>query len=229
MSASVARALGKNMFLVPSFAGSFDRDMNSRIQGPLSGEDIVTDSLSPVFGRNIVELSPGLELKMNRKHLQWSLGLKASKLWLDPSLNNEILFSQQYQYLLPWLSWQKDIGTGKRISARYSTDVNAPSAIQLLPVKDYRNPLLRTTGNPDLKPEYVHSIDLNYNNFDQFTMSSFYIFLNGRYTVNKIDWNRVVQPDLSQDLQTFNTPYALQASMNTVEQIGECGEWGKQY
>jgi hypothetical protein len=215
MTASVVRALGKNLFLAPSFGGSFEREMNNRIQGPKSEESIVTDSLSPSFYRNVVEMTPGLELKMNKKKTQWSVALKASKLWLNPYLNGLELYNRSYNYLLPAVAWYKDLGLGKRLSLRYNTDVNAPGAVQMLPVKDYRNPLLRTVGNPDLKPEYAHSADVNYNHFDQFTMTSFFIFLSGKYTLNKIDWNRVVQSDLSQDLQTFNTPYASQLRLNT--------------
>jgi hypothetical protein len=215
MSVSATRTLGNNLFLTPSFACSFEREMNNRVQGPQLGEDIVTDSLSPSVYRNVVELAPGLELKKNKKQIQWSIALKASKVWLNPYLNSQELFNRSYNYLLPSLSFHKDFGTGKRLSLRYSTDANAPGALQMLPVKDYRNPLLRTVGNPDLKPEYAHSVDVNYNHFDQFTMTSFYIFLSGKYTLDKIDWNRIVQPDLSQDLQTFNTPYASQLRMNT--------------
>lgn len=215
MTVSATRALGNNLFLTPSLGYGFEREMNNRVQGPQSGEDIVTDSLSPSFYRNVIDLAPGLELKKNKKHIQWNIALKASKVWLNPYVNGQELYNRSYNYLLPSLSFHKDFGTGKRLSLRYSTDANAPGAVQMLPVKDYRNPLFRTVGNPDLKPEYVHSADINYNHFDQFTMTSFYIFLNGRYTVNKIDWNRVVRSDLSQDLQTVNTPYASQLRMNT--------------
>lgn len=214
MSASAVRALGGNLFLVPSIGGSYNREKNNRVQGPQSSENIVTDSLSPSFYRNVIELTAGLELKMNKKKVQWTIGLKADKLWLNPYLNGQQLYNRSFQYLLPYLTWQNDLGTGKRLMFRYNTNVNKPGAAQLLPVKDYRNPLFRTVGNLYLKPEYEHQADINYTHFDQFTMTSFFAMLSGTYTLNKIDWNRLVQADLSQDLQAYNTPYALQMRMN---------------
>ncbi|RYZ33342.1 MAG: hypothetical protein EOP49_36035, partial [Sphingobacteriales bacterium] len=212
---SAVRSLGNNLFLVPSMRVVMDRETSDRKQGPQSDETLITDSLSPAFSRNVMEWQPGLQLRRNKKLVQWNISLDYDQLSLNPVLNGTVLAGRSYQYLLPSASWQKDLGTGQRLSLNYRTDVNAPSAGQLLPVKDYQNPLMLTSGNTGLKPEYKHDLSLNYNRFDQFSMSSFFVMLSGQYTSDKIDWNRVVRPDLSQELAMANTPYAAQSRLST--------------
>lgn len=211
---SAVRSLGNSFFLLPSVSAGIDRQSNNRIQGPLANESQVTDTLSPEMGRNIITIAPGLELKRNRKKLRWSLGLNARTMWLNPSLNGTTLYNHNYNYLLPYVRWENDLSNGQRLTLSYNTHVNAPEALQLLPVTDFSNPLYRLTGNTNLKQEYEHNVNLNYNRFNQFNMSSFFIMMNGSYTRDKIGWSRTIQPDLSQDLLAVNTDYALQATLN---------------
>lgn len=212
---SAVRKVGKELYLEPSLGAGFDRDERYREQGLLNGVGGQTDSLSPQFYRNILTLRPALHLKKSKKFMQWNIGLEVANLWQMPALNGVQGLGRRYHYLLPSASWQKDIASGNRVSVNYSSDVTTPGAAQLMPATDYSNPLLRTSGNPDLKPEYAHNLSLNYNRFDQFTMSSFFVMLNGKYTKDKIDWSRTVFPDLSQRLQTINTPYAMQLRMSS--------------
>lgn len=215
--ASVAPVLhaGKGYYVEPSLSAAFDRDERNREQGLLAEMPDRTDSLSPYYYRNVFRLSPAVKFRRSLKSVRWHLGLEQANLWLSPFLNRASNGQRAYHYLLPSVSWQQDIASGSRLTAGYTTTVTAPSAIQLLPATDYSNPLLRTRGNPLLSPEYMHTLDLNYNRFDQFNMSSFFLMVSGSYTRDKIDWSRTVMPDLSQQLQSINTPYALTARLNT--------------
>lgn len=214
-SLSVVRSLGNSYYLQPSLEAGYDRESVHRRQGPLDYTDIVIDSLSPHYGRNALSISPGLELKRTLKKMQWHIGLQWEAIGLSSFLSNKEVARNSYHYWLPSAWWQKDFATGRRLIVRYSTEVNAPGALQMLPVTDYSNPLFRVAGNTALNPEYVHNLNLHYNRFDQFNMSSFFIMMNGSYTSDKIGWNRTIQPDLSQDLLAVNTDYALQAVLST--------------
>ncbi len=219
ISMGVVRTLGGGFFLEPSVTGRFVKETAMRQQGPATGGAEVTDSLSPHFYLNILTLSPQLALKSTRKHLSWNIALGWEAGGFVPFLKGQDAHQRHYQYLLPSAWWQRDLSAGKRLALRYHTQVNVPGALQLLPVVDYSNPLLRTRGNPDLQPEYAHRLNLDYHHFDAFSMTTFYIMMSGGYVKNKMDWRRVVQPDLSQDLDMVNTPYALQ--MNGNSQYGK--------
>ncbi len=209
---SVVRRLGKGLYLEPQFKGAFNRGASNRQQGQY--DEVQTDSLSPSFYRDVYRFAPGLTLKNNKKELRWSISMKGEGVWLTPYANNLALVTRAYHYFLPAGSLEWNIKNGERFSARYTTETDAPSAAQLMPFTNYNNPLTRTSGNVNLEPEYVHNLNLNYSHFDQFSMSSFFAFINARYTLNKIDWSRTVYPDLSQDMQMINTRYAAMLTLS---------------
>lgn len=209
---SIIRNLGKGFYLEPQLAGNFEKETTNREQGAYN--ENITDSLSPRFYRDVWSFNPGLLLRRNKKVLKWNVGLKAEVMGIAPYLNETAAATKQYNYLLPAAFLEWDIKSGERLSFRYTTDASAPSAGQLMPYTNYTNPLTRTSGNIDLRPEYAHNMNISYNNFDQFTMTSFFAFINAKYTLNKIDWGRTVYADLSQDMKMINTRYAAQLMLN---------------
>ncbi|MBK8194650.1 MAG: TonB-dependent receptor [Lewinellaceae bacterium] len=68
----------------------------------------------------------------------------------------------------------------------YTAAVNAPNVQQLQPVPDVSDPLNITEGNPDLRPEYAHNINLNYMSFSPETMRRFFGGLFFTYTSDRI-------------------------------------------
>lgn len=209
---NLVRRLGGTLYLEPQLAGSVEREITNREQGLYQEARI--DSLSPRFYRDVWSFSPGILVRSNKKVLKWQAGLKGKTMLVAPYLNASPAPDRQYNYLLPnaFLEW--NIKSGERLSMRYTTDATAPSATQLMPYTNYNNPLTLSRGNIELGPEYAHNLNLNYSNFDQFSMSSLFAFINARYTLNKIDWERTVYPDLSQLLQMTNTRYAAQLVFN---------------
>ncbi len=225
ISSLIARSLGKGYFLEPFIGGNMERETNRRIQGPLAQEEVIIDSLSPVFYRDVMRMHSGLTLKKNRKYMQWNMSLKAEKVMLITYLNGMQLGRANYIYGLPSAFFQKDLSKGKRLALRYNTEIYMPDVLQLLPTTDYSNPLLQTKGNPQLRPEYTHSLGGSYHLFDQFAMSFLNVSLNARYTRNRIDWNRTILPDFSQQLQMANTPYALQTQLG-AQYSKPLNRWG---
>lgn len=211
-SLSIVRSLGKGFYLEPQLAGNFEKEISNREQGLYN--ETITDSLSPQFYRDVWSLSPGLLLRSNKKILKWNIGLKAEMLGLSPDVIETGISTRQYSYLLPTAFLEWNINNGERLSLHYNTDVTAPTAAQLMPYTNYANPLTRTSGNIALRPEYAHNVNFNYNNFDQFTMTSFFASVNAMYTLNKIDWSRKVNADLSQDMNMINTRYAAQVTLS---------------
>ncbi len=199
-------------YLEPSVAAGGTTELYKRSQGSLTDEELPVDSLSPDFVRDNFWLKPGVALKYSTKKTQWRLTLAAEGIQLENTLNDSESVDQQHLYFLPQFSFEKEIKQGRHIRFMYESYINAPTAIQLLPVTDYLNPLSLFTGNPDLKPEYNHSVYFNWMLFDQFSFTSLFTHLNATYTKDKINYSKTINNDLTQSLTLINTSSDYSAS-----------------
>lgn len=68
----------------------------------------------------------------------------------------------------------------------YRASTNQPSVSQLQPIPDISNPLNIRVGNPDLKQEYTHRINVNYTGMNPFRNKSFFWFSSYSFTNNRI-------------------------------------------
>ena len=64
---------------------------------------------------------------------------------------------KSYWSLLPSARIRLGLGEGARLGLSYNARTQTPSASQLQDVIDNSNPLLLTTGNPELAPSTTHS------------------------------------------------------------------------
>ncbi|MDB5033382.1 MAG: TonB-dependent receptor [Chlorobi bacterium] len=71
-----------------------------------------------------------------------------------------------------------------QIKASYSRRINRPDTRSLNPFGGYEDPLFRHIGNPQLKPEYINSVELGISHFTEKTMLSLTPFY--RQTTNMI-------------------------------------------
>jgi len=72
--------------------------------------------------------------------------------------------NQDYNNLIPSISIQRSFKSSS-INFGYTDRISRPGIYQLNPFVDRSNPKFISTGNPDLKPELNHSLELNYSNF----------------------------------------------------------------
>lgn len=211
---SAVRTIGKGYFLEPALKGGITTETIRRQQGPLDQPQLIIDSLSTSFAQQVMSLTTELMLKRIQKKQRWELGLKRADIWLHPSMNGQQLLSRHFAYLLPAAFWEKEPTTGTRLRCSYNTTVTTPNTSQLMPVTDYRNPLMRNRGNASLVPEYNHRLSAVYSSFDQFNMATFSAALYGNYTKDKIAYSRGISADLAQQLELVNTPYQLSGQLD---------------
>lgn len=74
---------------------------------------------------------------------------------------------QHYRYLnlLPLAQFVYSFSQQQKLGFEYSGNVSPPELSQLQPVTNVSNPQYPITGNPDLKPAYVHNMKLYYEQF----------------------------------------------------------------
>ncbi len=198
--------LKEHFYYEPGISAGATNEIYNRSQGALADEDLSIDSLSPQFSRTAMWLRQSTAFKYSVKNTQWRIKVDLKDILLGNNLNAVENPEKNYFYILPQFSLEHEIKQGRHIRFMYESEAIAPTAIQLLPVKDYINPLSVYQGNLDLRPEYQHAIYLNYMLFDQFSFTSLFTHLNFSYTRDKINYAKTIAADLSQTLTLVNTP-----------------------
>jgi outer membrane receptor protein involved in Fe transport len=69
-------------------------------------------------------------------------------------------FRNEYLNLFPSATIRYEVGKSTDLSVGYSKRINRPNFDNLNPFTSYADPYNLRSGNPALKPEYIHSIDL---------------------------------------------------------------------
>ena len=98
--------------------------------------------------------------------------------------NNSTHFSNQYLKIFPTASITFNNSATENIKLSYGKRINRPNLGQLNPFTDLTDSLNPHSGNPYLKPEIIHAIELGYAN--EWKKISFSINLFYRYSINTI-------------------------------------------
>ncbi|WP_348822823.1 outer membrane beta-barrel protein [Flavobacterium aestuarii] len=132
--------------------------------------------------QNLVTPKVGLTLEKN--NFTFTLNSRTSIVDYDNHslyLNNATNLNQQY--VLPYGNAQVryKFDKSKFITFRYNYSSSLPSATQLMPVANLANPLNTVIGNPELNPNKVNSVNINYRNFDVRTRSGYNVYATGDF------------------------------------------------
>lgn len=98
-------------------------------------------------------------------------GLRAEKTIIESNLLTlDSLIPNEYFNLFPTIHFTYELNDEEELSLSYSRRVNRPDADELNPFPEYINIRDIEAGNPHLKPEQVHSVELAYHlNHDNFS------------------------------------------------------------
>lgn len=220
-----SHTMGKGFFAEPQVRVGSDVAMLNREQGISPAEDVIIDSLSPDFNTNYTYIRPGLTIKKSTRKVQYNVGLNYELGYLSQQQGNAVLGNRQFGYLLPSATWRNEYATGKHLSFSYNTSVDAPGYSQLLTVPVIAGPLSVSAGNSALRPEYKHAARMGWMYFDQFTMTSLFVNLNGSYTHDKINRAVTIDNNLAQYNSLVNVAddYAAGAGVQFDRPIGKLG------
>lgn len=117
----------------------------------------------------------------------YQVGLRVESSKYDGEQVGKQDFSNSFPLsLFPSVFFTKNIGGKQDIQLNYSRKVNRPNFFQLMPNTDYSDTLNLQTGNPDLKPEFTHSLELSYQKTYGEKNNTFLANLFGKYTTDLI-------------------------------------------
>lgn len=208
LTASYTEPLGKRRYLEVNYAVNFTQNDVNRLVYDVNGEGRaprMNVQLSNQFRNDFIYQRGGMNFRLNQPKYNFSTGvsLQRSALEGDLILQNTHI-SRTFTNLLPNLRFQYNFATNQNINLTYDTDVREPSIQQLSPIVDNSDPLNIYTGNPGLRPEYNHRLNLNFFRFNQLNFSNFFAFVNLTYTTNKIATAQQVDANLVRTYRPIN-------------------------
>jgi len=155
----------------------------------------------------------GANYKINKESSNFTIGTNLQHSALNGSLKNEeININQNYFYILPKLNLNFNLSASRSLRIRYNTNIQEPSLNQLNPIPDVSNPLNIYSGNKDLRPSYIHKLNINYNSYSQFNNVGFFSYLSFNYSKNDITNQKVFDQFFRQTTTPINTDYSLNSS-----------------
>ncbi len=121
-------------------------------------------TLSNKFNNTYQTQNGGITYRLGDRDNQFSAGVN----YQHSQLESEQVFpataqiNRSFANLLPSLQYRRKISARSSIRLFYRASVNPPSVNQLQNVIDNTNPLLITTGNPELDQQYTHTLSARY-------------------------------------------------------------------
>jgi outer membrane receptor protein involved in Fe transport len=172
--------VGKTSKLESGFQSIIRRTGIDYFQNNLAGDVWVKDeenSNNFVYNEQIHSVYSTFSGKT--KELSFIAGLRLEKTFIDgeQTVNSEII-NQDYFNVYPSLNFKYTLDENNGIQLSYSRRINRPSARQINPFIDMSNLEVYRSGNPNLIPEYVNSIEAGYNGKWKKSNTGFSLFYN---------------------------------------------------
>ena len=136
----------------------------------IAGYSSFNAGLSNIFDNTKYQHRGGVKLIYESSKHTVSAGVKVRN--IDIENVNQITFAtvnQNITNVLPEFRYRFKPSMSKRFTLNYRTSSQQPSINDLAPVLDNSNPNRLQVGNPDLKPNYMHSFNIMFNTWKALT------------------------------------------------------------
>ncbi len=186
IDAAYIEPLGNKQFLELSFSReNYDAGLVQDVYDQLVTGAPLIDSLSTAYTR---------DYRYDQYALAYYRAWESTDLTIEGGLQRSIFggydqvdsIQRNNLNFLPRISLMQNWSNGSRSRFNYNTRVREPGLTQLQPILDNSDPQNVYIGNQDLVNEYNHTLRINFIDFDQFSFSSWFVFLTATYTRNKI-------------------------------------------
>jgi hypothetical protein len=149
----------------------------------------------------------GLNYRVIKEKFNYTAGIVAQPVSLNGDNITRNIHTQNKTFnWIPNARFVYKFSRTHSLTASYHGNSNQPGFYQLQPLTDNSNLQNTVIGNPNLKPEFTNSFNLNYNQSDIKTGYTLFANLSFNQTQNKIVTSRVIIPDsLKQETRYLNT------------------------
>lgn len=170
LSANLAytEPLGKKGQLQISYNPSYSKNkadqQTFRFNEGESKYSLFDSSLSNKYDNNYTAQRAGISYRIGDRDNMFSIGAsyQYARLEGDQVFPDITFIGKTFSNILPDLMWRKKLSAKSNIRLFYRGTTNEPSITQLQNVINNNNPLMISTGNPDLQQQYTHRLITRY-------------------------------------------------------------------
>lgn len=155
------------------------------------------------------------------KKLSYQVGARFESYKVAANLNyGKDKFDDDYITLYPSAYLTYNLNEKNVLQLSYSRRVDRPSLEQTKPIREFSTPLVTSLGNPELRPQFTNSVEMNYTKTlekGSFTAGVFVRSINDQ--ISRILYPDETDPDGNKQIMTFtnydhNTAYGFEVSFN---------------
>jgi hypothetical protein len=183
----------KRSLLEFSLGGSNARSTSDKLTYDYNRQNDKYDQLNAGLSNNFENTygytNAGLRLRTQQKQFSLAVGVN----WQQAALKGKIIagsgdsvIHKTFYNLLPSVRFKYDFTRYRNLSINYAAITKQPDMSQLQPVPDITDPLNIREGNPDLKQEFTHAVQLNFISVNPFKNKNLFAFFNLQETQHKI-------------------------------------------
>lgn len=128
-----------------------------------AGNQVFNPQLSNIYDYQFVTNKVGMNYRYIGEKLNYTVGINAQPAVLTgQNLSRDIKTENRTFNLIPSGRFSYKFSNQQSLDVNYWGRNNQPGFLQLQPITDNSNLQNIITGNPDLKPEFVHSVNAHY-------------------------------------------------------------------
>jgi len=155
------------------------------------------------------------------KKFSYQLGARFESYKVAANLNHGLeKFDDDYITLYPSAYFTYNLNEKNTLQFSYSRRVDRPSLEQTKPIREFSTPLVTSLGNPELRPQFTNSVEVNYTKTlekGSFTAGVFVRSINDQ--ISRILYPDEADPSQEKQIMTFtnydhNTAYGFEVSFN---------------
>ncbi len=121
----------------------------------------------------------------NKFNLSFGSGIQFTE-FISINTTKNITVSHNYINFTPTINFQYSFSNTQRLRINYSGRTGTPTASQLQPLTTTSDDINFQSGNPNLKPQFTHSLRMLYASFDPVSQHTVFATINASTTVNDI-------------------------------------------
>ena len=212
---SYTEPINKSNFLLFNYTANFtDNYSSKKTYNKNNSQNNYTEIdtlLTNVFKNQYQSQSGSLGYRYQKDKFNFSVNAAYQWAILSKEQENPLAYklSKTFESVLPSAQLQYKLGSKKNLRLNYRTNNNAPSIDQLQDVINNTNSLQLSTGNPDLKQDFQHNLNLRYSAVSTEKSTSFFTLLGGNYSSNYIGNSTLIA---NRDTTVYNSIYLQKGS-----------------
>ncbi|MGZ4035103.1 MAG: outer membrane beta-barrel protein [Bacteroidia bacterium] len=172
----------------PSYSNNLNDKETNNFNYATSDYSSLDTLLSNKYKSIYVSNRGGIGYNRNKKKYMFMATVNAQYATLTGSQNFPVAFDANKSFfsVLPQAMFNYKFSRGTNLRIFYRTGTTTPTITQLQNVINNSNPILLTTGNPDLKQDYEHTFIVRYGKTNPQKATGLFLFLYGTYQQNYI-------------------------------------------